>query len=166
MKIGKEIALEAKKKGLCKDWFMKMCAQNYIEPLCKMYFDGSDWAMENDFPSLEILRRFKGNSEQFGLFTDYSGTIENSRRTAFFGKSKVEIIAKNYDVQEIYVRHNSHAKIYASDNAFVVVNVVDDAMLEVVCDGKAKVNVYCYGKVQNITTGGTGHVKVELKQCK
>ena len=59
MNIGKEIAIEAKKYGLCAEWYRKMLAVTTYKQLAEMYFDGDDWSMEKDFPSLSILRKHK-----------------------------------------------------------------------------------------------------------
>lgn len=159
MTTGKEIALEAKKKGICKEWFAGMLKMRGIKPLCEMYFTGSDWAMEHDFPSVDLLRRFIGNSEKHGLFTDYTGEIREMQNIALFGKSRAEIIAKAYDVKEIYIRHKSVVNIRAEDKAYLVINLLDEAKLHLECATSAKAVIYCYGKPENITSTG-GNIKV------
>ena len=160
MKVGKEIALEAKKKAICQEWFSEMTKQNNIQPLCEMYFKGSDWAMENDFPSLELLRKFKGNPERFGLYADFIGSagllnVSNTQRIAFFGNSQADLICEDWSVCEVYVRHNSEVKITAGENAIVIVNLLDSANIEILAEENANVKVYQYGSQSNFTVSGS-----------
>lgn len=158
MKVGKEIALQAKKKAICKEWFASMMKQNDIKPLCDMYFRGSDWAMENDFPSLEILRRFKGKSDNYGLHTDFVGSVGllNSvkhQSIAFFGNSIADLICEPFAVCEIIIRHNSKIKIVAEEQAYLVVNLLDAATVEIEAEN-ATVKVYQYGNTSQFTVSG------------
>ena len=45
MNIGKEIALDAKKYGLCAEWYRKMLSVTTYKQLAEMYFDADyrDW---------------------------------------------------------------------------------------------------------------------------
>lgn len=151
--IPKEIAIKAKQTGICKEWFADMIKKNNLKTLCEMYFKGSDWAMENNFPTLEMLRDTK-ETEQYGLFTDFSGVVPNFIRLAFFGKSDVEIIAENYDVKEIYIRHDSTLKLKANGESKVFISVLDNAKVQIECEGNAVVNVYAYGNLGNIECKG------------
>lgn len=162
MKIGKEIALSAKKKGICKEWFSSMLKQGGIRPLCEMYFKGDDWAMENDFPSLETLRKFKGNSNQYGLHTDFVGDLENERQTALFGDSGAKLNYNGFFAGVLIVRHNSKAEITASGNAFLVINLLDSAFVEIEATDSSKVIVYQYGNKSNFRITGN----VEIKEGK
>lgn len=169
MKIGKEIALEAKKSNICSEYFSDMAKQSNIAPLCEMYFKGSDWAMENDFPKLDILRKFKGNSEQYGIFTDYVGQLSMLsvlNRKAFFGNSRVRIDAKSFSVSEIYIRHNSLVNIFASENAIMVINILDDAKVKIYCTDEADVKIFCYGKLENISFNEGEKVVIKASKFK
>lgn len=164
MKVGKEIALEAKKKGICKEWFSDMLKQNSIAPLCKMFFDGSDWAMENDFPNIELLRKFKGNSEQYGLYADFKGELilkSLKNQKAFFGESEVDLSAGDFSVSEIYIRHNSKAKIKVAGSAFMVVTLLDSAQVEIDVLEDANVSVFYYGTENMVKYAG--NVKITEK---
>lgn len=169
MKVGKEVALEAKKNNICPEYFSEMTKQSNIAPLCEMYFKGSDWAMENDFPKLNILRKFKGNSEQYGLFTDYVGQLNMQsvlNRKAFFGDSRVRIDAKSFSVSEIYARHNSELTVFASENAIMIINILDDAKITINCSDEADVKVFCYGKIENIAVRDGERVLVKAIKFK
>lgn len=159
MNVGKEIALEAKKDKICQEAFSRMSKMGDIKQLCALYFEGSDWAMEKDFPRLETLKKFKGNSDQYGLFTDYKGGINNVQRVALFGKSNAEVVCDDFFAGEMVVRHDSKAKIKASGYAIVVVNILDNAFVEVEVTENAKVSIYNYSKDANFRITGNVEVK-------
>ena len=157
MKVGKEIGLLAKKQGLCRPWFAEMLKINDVKLLCDMYFRGSDWAMENDFPPVDVLRKFKGNTDKHGLFTDFKGSagllnIGKPQYAAFFGDSDADLICEEFSVSEIFVRHNSKLKLTVKEKAIAFVNVLDNAELEIICEGTA--TVYHYGENVKIKISG------------
>ena len=158
MKVGKEIALEAKKKGICAKWFSDMLKQNDVKPLCEMYFRGDDWAMENDFPDLSILRKFRGNIDQYGMHTDFEGELSDQHNTALFGKSVARLNYGGFFAGTLIIRHDSKAEINISGNAFLVINLLDNAFVQVECTDEAKVIIYQYGTDSNFRI--TGNVDV------
>lgn len=162
MVVGKEIALEAKKKGICKEWFADMLKKNDIKPLCEMYFRGDDWAMENDFPDVNLIRRFKGNSNKHGLHADFIGILENPTNCALFGSSDVELLYEGFYVGKLIVRHESKAKITVKGNAFLLVNALDHTNLVITALEHSRVKVYNYSENSNIIFSGDVEV-VESK---
>lgn len=134
----------AKQAGLCKEWQGKILKDSSLKNLCDMYFAGDDWAMEHDFPSIEILRDYKGKSEIYGLFTDYVGMPNNLSKTAFFGKSKVQLTYTGFSVSRLILRHHTEAKIRVCDNAKLIINILDNAKLDIECIDTAWVEVFSY----------------------
>lgn len=159
MEIGKELATAAKKQKLCKPYLAEMTKATEIKPLCEMYFRGDDWAMENDFPALEVLRKFKGKSDEHGLHTDFKGKLENQKQIALFGKSEAELNYTDFFVGNLIVRHDAKAKIEARGNAFLVVNLLDAALVEIKTFENAKVLVFQYGTNANFIITGNVEVK-------
>ena len=159
MNIGKEIALEAKKYGLCAEWYKKMLAVTTYKQLAEMYFDGDDWSMEKDFPSLSILRKHKGSILPYGLVVDSTEKFVNNFRIAFFGNSESEISYSDYAVGNVIVRHQSKVKIKASGNAKVFVNLIDEARVEIEATENAEVFIYNYGQQTNYSNKGNVIVK-------
>ena len=159
MNIGKEIALEAKKYGLCAEWYRKMLTVNTYKQLAEMYFDGDDLSMEKDFPSLSLLRKHKGAILPYGLVVDSTEKFENNFRIAFFGNSETEISYSDYAVGNVIVRHQSKVKIKASGNAKVFVNLIDEARVEIETSENAKVIIYNYGPRTNYRNQGNVQVK-------
>ncbi|WP_123857819.1 hypothetical protein [Chryseobacterium nakagawai] len=145
---------------ICKE---KMISDLSVENLCNMFFNEDNWSMENDFPSLEILREFKGQSEQHGLFTDFTGKNVNELQSAYFGSSEVLLGYNMFNVGKVILRHNTKAKIIAKDHAIVIVNLLDNADLEIECYDKASVMVFCY---DNHQVKSIGNVKVQTSTFK
>lgn len=154
----KEVYKQAIRTHICKEWQGKMKADLSLENLCRMYFDGDDWSMENNFPDLSILREFKGQSEKHGLYTDYSGTTLNELESAFFGSSKVLVEYNMFSVGKLIIRHETKVKLIVKDNAIVIVNLLDKGDLEIECYDNASVAVFCYG---NDNVKSIGNVKVQ-----
>nr|WP_315026092.1 hypothetical protein [uncultured Chryseobacterium sp.] len=159
----KEVYKQAVGTNLCKEWQMKMKADLSLENLCRMYFDGDDWSMENNFPSLDILREFKGKSERHGLYTDFSGKNTNKQNLAYFGSSEVLLGYNMFHVGKVILRHETKAKIIAKDHSIVIVNLLDNAELEIECYDKASVLVFCY---ENQNVKSIGNVKVQTSTFK
>ncbi|WP_322545097.1 hypothetical protein [Elizabethkingia miricola] len=115
-----------------------------LQEYCQMFFDGSDWAMENDFPSLGLLRKYK-EASIYGLYTDAKTVKRNIMRIAFFGLSDAILSYDGHVVSQIYIRHKSTVKITAKDNAILFVTVADNTTVEIDVQDNAVVNVYRYG---------------------
>lgn len=139
--------------GLCQDWQKKMKYAPTLQEYCQMFFDGSDWAMENDFPTLGLLRKYK-ESSIYGLYTDAKTVKRNLIKIAFFGLSDAILNYDGYSVGEIFIRHKSSVKITAKDNSILTITVADNAIVDIEVQDNAKVLVYRYGG--NIT----GNVKI------
>jgi hypothetical protein len=153
-----EIILKAKEKGLCKDYLSQFKSDNSLKNLCEKYFIGSDWAIEKDFPSLEILRKVKEQTKQYGLFTDHTDNIENVKKVAIFGNSKLDLYANDFSVNEIYIRHDSDVKINGNQYAYMIIIVLDNSKVSIQCLDQSKAVVYVYGN--NTKINYVGNVKI------
>lgn len=140
----RDIRKLAKSLGLCQEWQKKMKDTSTLQEYCQMFFDGSDWAMENDFPSLGLLRKYK-EASIYGLYTDAKTVKRNIMRIAFFGLSDAILSYDGHVVSQIYIRHKSTVKITAKDNAILFVTVADNTTVEIDVQDNAVVNVYRYG---------------------
>ncbi len=145
-----EIIELAKQYKICNEWYLKMKSNPSWENLCKMYFKGSDWSEERDFPPLEIVRKYKDEVRPFGLLSDEIHNdllsscyeIDDIKRIALFGNSDASISVGGYEVVQIIVRHNSRLKIKATENAIVMVDILDSANVDIEKLDKAKIIIY------------------------
>lgn len=164
MKIGKEIALEAIKHGLCDKWYKRMLKTGDYRALCEMFFDGDDWAMEKDFPSAELARKHQGAIKPYGLLMDYEGVVANRRNIAFLGNSHADFYADGYNVAQLYARHNSIVSIRTKGNAKVFINVLDSAKVNIIASEDSFVSVFKYSDSCEIeTVGNVSVTKTDFK---
>lgn len=169
MSIAKELAKEAKKKGICKEWHgeLKKLGDNK-RAMLQMYIKGIDFCLMNDFPSNDYIRaNFKGVMEDFGVFLDDPNlNITNFPKCVALGKTSGMVAITGFNVCEVFAKHHSSISIEAEDNAFIVVDVFDDAVLTVHARGRAKVCVNRYGGVVNAKSEDGAMVKVVEKHQK
>ena len=71
MDLAKELARQAKKKGICKPWYNELKSLNgdNINAMAQMYLKGIDFCLANDYPDngLERISRAKWNNTGFSL---------------------------------------------------------------------------------------------------
>lgn len=157
-----DIIKKAKDLNICQEWHDRMRQTPAMKNFCTMYFKGDDWAMEQDFPTLDLLRKYKGQTEEFGLFADHQGSFINPHKLALFGTSQVEIECNAFSVSYINIRHHSKAKIKAKDNAILIINILDNAEIEIEAIDNSKVNVYQYS--ENAKVEYSGEVSLKLSK--
>lgn len=146
MKIGKELAIAAKKKGICKEWFNSMKVLEDKDALIEMYVKGIDFCLANDFPSNDYIRtNFTGKMEAYGVHLDESLNTANDRRVVALGRCLGRIEVNGFSVSEIFVKHESDLLIVAKGNSFVMIDMFDNSKLHVIASADAKVCVNHYG---------------------
>lgn len=126
-----DIIQGARKRGLCDKWYKEMQENTDMSVFCDMYFRGDDWAKEQDFPTLDLLRKYKKDTEPYGLYTDFKGELTNVERVAIFGNSDVVLNYDNFCVAQIIIRHNSNVKIKAKDYSILQITILDDAKIDI-----------------------------------
>lgn len=146
MKIGKELANAAKKKGICKEWFNNMKGLDDKEALIEMYVKGIDFCLANDFPSNDYIRtNFAGKMEAYGVHLDEFLNTVNDRRVVALGNCLGRIEVNRFGVSEVFVKHESDLVIVAKDNSFVMIDMFDSTKLKVIASEDAKVCINHYG---------------------
>lgn len=147
MKIAKELAKEAKRKGICEPWYndLKMLGDNK-KAMVAMYVKGIDFCLSNDYPNNEYIREnFKGIMEDFGVFLDDTINLVNYKRCIALGRTKGRVEIASYGVCEVFAKHDSELRIIAKDNAFVEIDIFDNAVVYVHAQDRAKVHINRYG---------------------
>lgn len=169
MKINRQLAKQAKEKGICKDWFKDLEQTENITDLIQMYLKGIDFCLANDFPSNDFIRKhFKGKMEDFGIFLDGSFQLKNKSKCVLLGNCKGILAIDQYNVSEVFVKHQSEIILEAKDNAFVMIDLFDDAVLHIHALGDAKICVNQYqGKSQiHQTKSENAQIKIITKNKK
>lgn len=165
--IGKELAKQAKAKGICNDWYKDLLEQKDVEKLAEMYLKGIDFCLANDYPSTDYIRKnFKGKMEKFGIHLDEHLTLTNEKKVVALGLCSGMVEVKDYEVSEVFIKHLSDMVLVVRDNAFVMVDMFDDSSLNIIAGDNAKVCVNRYGGVVNFSKFDKAVVKVIEKNKK
>jgi hypothetical protein len=141
------ILKEMKAFSPCKEGFEKAYKDTSIKSLCGLFFANSDWALKENFPSKEVLEKYRGYYEKYGVYYKQNA-INKAVNLAIFD-SETEIEFTGFDVSEIFIRGKSKIAIKASGHSKIFVTVLDDSELNIERIGNAEVFVYQYGGVVN-----------------
>jgi hypothetical protein len=170
MKLNKELANTAKRKGVCKEWFNRLQNTEDKGELIKMYLEGIDFCLSNEFPTNAYIREhFVGTCEAYGVFLDETINVVNSRFVVALGTCEGSADYSAFGVGQVFIKHDSRVHITASDNAFVMVDIFDNSEVTVTVKDNAKVCVNNYGGKLSITTDsepGNAIIKVISKHSK
>ena len=163
MNIAKQLAKQAKRKGICKEWLSELRQLEDKGAMLEMYLKGIDFCLKHDYPSNEYIRaNFKGEMEVFGVFLDDSIDLVNVLKCVALGQTKGLVEINEFGTSEIFVKHNSELKIVAKGDAFVMVDVFDNAVIRVYAQDRAKICVNRYGnsRIENMSTSSSAIVKI------
>lgn len=170
MNISKQLAKDAKKKGICEPWHNELKRLDDKKAMVEMYVKGIDFCLSNDYPSNAfIAKHFKGVMEDFGVFLDDQIDIVNNNRCVSLGLTKGRIEVNSYGVCEVFAKHDSELRIIAKDNAFVEVDIFDNSTIYIHAQDRAKVHINQYGGnviSLPIPDGSTAMIKVVEKHKK
>lgn len=168
MIIGKELALMAKKKGICEPWFDQMTEMKDKKALLDLYVKGIDFCLMNDYPSNDYIRKnFKGEMEEFGIHLDEELSLFNERKVVALGKCTGRIENCLYNVSEVFLKHNSELVVVAEGHSFVMIDIFDSAKLRIVASDHARVCINHYGgDIQQKISSGNTYIKVIEKHKK
>lgn len=169
MEVNKRLARDAKKKGICEDWFNRLLQTEDKGELVKMYLAGIDFCLSKEYPSNDYIRRhFVGTCEAYGVFLDEAITAENSRYVVALGACEGTATYDDWNVGQVFAKHQSRLKVVATGNSFVMVDVFDDTTVDVEARDNAKVCVNHYGGNLTTSTGNEGNaiIKVIRKHSK
>lgn len=136
-------------KGLCRQWQMKLHAGLSVEELAKLFIQGIDFCISEDYPTLDYLREhYKGLCEPFGVFVDDEiPSATNVPDMVLNGACKAMLEYEDYSVSRLYIRHDSEAAVIVSDNAILTIDLFDNAKLHISIVGDdTNVSVNAYGR--------------------
>jgi hypothetical protein len=146
MKLSKELAKQAKKFKICREWYDELKSLDNKKAMVAMYVKGIDFCLSNDYPSNEFIRaNFKGVMEEYGVFLDDDVALTNVERCVALGKVKGCVEINGFNVCEVFAKHNSELTVVAKGNAFVMIDMFDDAVISVCAEDRSRVCVNRYG---------------------
>lgn len=147
-----QLKVDGTNKGLCDQWQSKLTKTSGVKRLSDLFFRGIDFCISEDFPTLEFMREnFKGKAEKHGIFIDHEIQYEeNFPQMVLNGDCNASLLYDQYNVSQLYIRHNSKVKIAVKDHAILTIDAFDDSEIEIetLSNGcKAFVNLYGNSKV-------------------
>lgn len=151
MEVVRELKNDGIAKGLCRQWQMKLKDELDVEDLSKLFIQGIDFCISENFPTLDYFRtHFKGKCEEFGIFIDDEvSDLVDSPDVVLNGHCKAMLRYSGYTVARIFARHNSEAAVNVANNAIVTIDAFDDTNLVVATAGSdTQVFVNLYGNAQ------------------
>jgi len=124
----REIA-RSQKTPLCDEWYNNWKDDTSIDELLEKYIKGFDFAVKNDYPSLEFSRKVfdKADLHRHNIFLDENVNVENASNGyyVFLGNSSGKIIIDGFKAVTVYVRHDSSIDVRAFNGAMVTVFYYD-----------------------------------------
>ena len=117
--------------GMCEKF-----QNEWVEPtaaeLCRMFFRGSDFCIEHDWPSMEMARKFFSIEELTanGIYIE-DGTSEGQSNVAVLDNAEVHIYVAPFKICDVYARHNSKVHLHLSTGSFCYISVLDNAEVHV-----------------------------------
>ncbi len=118
----KRAILEATAKNVCSEYRGLMERCDKIEDIFELYKRGVDWSLENDAPSLLLLREFKDECEKNGIFLDrhFNGEVLNSESTYIFhncsGRIRTGLNVSKRVIPMLYFANGCNMTIEASSS--------------------------------------------------
>lgn len=163
MKLSKELARQAKAKGICAPWHAQLLTLQDKEAMVDMYLKGIDFCLANDYPQNDFIRtHFKGVMEAKGVFLDDNIKVENKPKCVCLGATQGRIDVNGFEVCEVFAKHNAELNVVAKNNAFVMIDIFDDAVVCIYASDRAKVCVNHYGG--SITKNAMGDAIVKIRE--
>lgn len=157
----KELSADLKKRaialGLCRQWQRDWTTEDK-SILCDMYIDGLDFCIINNYPTTEYMKEnFDGIMQNHGIYVDEKVSINGAKLLVYVinGESTGDIVLDNFDICDVYIRHNSDINIIAKGQSSIYINVFDNAKVNVTQTGSlSRVNVYKHGDNVSIVADG------------
>lgn len=122
----------ARRQGLCDEWFNEWKDDDDIDTLLERYIRGFDFAVNNDYPPLDMCRRVfdKNDLHRHHIYLDEKVDIdaEESGYYVFLGNCPLSVLrVSGYKVVTVYVRHNSNVIVKVSDGAMAFIHRYDQS---------------------------------------
>lgn len=161
--ISEEFRQEARRKGLCDDWFY-----NWGEPdkqgLIDKALHGVNFLCNNNYPPLQWIEKHfdRDMLRRNNFFVNDEVHGRNNRPIAVMnGCCNGMLMYDGYTIAKVYIRHDSKIFIDASENCKLFISVYDDADVTIRQSETARVYVYTHGDNCRVETIG----EVFIRSC-
>jgi len=164
--LGKELAKQGRKKGMCKEYLYKLPTITDRRELADFFIREIDFCLTNDFPSLDFIHEhFRDISADFGVYTTGQYSEENKRHLVAIGTAEGSLRVNGFNVAEVFVKDQAYMNLRASDNSFVMVDIYS-GRIHVQAFHNARVVINHYGGLVSHETTENGFVKIIRKTKK
>lgn len=124
-----------------------------LAQLCRMFFRGMDFCIEQNWPSVEQMKHIATPEEaaRYGVYYE-DGVASGQVNICALGDAVVHVYVPAFGTCDIYARHESNVYIHLAEHAFCYVSIYDNADVSV--EEKAHA-----ARINASSFGGTIHNK-------
>lgn len=135
MDIQEQLKREAIGLGLCQQWQGEWGKPDLRE-LCRKFIRGIDFCIKNDFPKVsEIRSLFNADDlsiiENEGIYIN-DGESRGCRHIVAMDKAIVDVYVPDYEICDIYVRHQATVRLHLASHSYAYVTLLDNCQVYVV----------------------------------
>lgn len=158
--LKKELATEAKKKGICKEWYDFILNATSKERLLILFIKGLDFCIKNDFPAARLRAELAGIRQHYGIFVNDPIDVKGVRNVIAFGTSEGKAEFDGFNVAQIWARDDTKINVKAGGHAYITVDIADQAKVEITASDMARICIFFHGGSYNANTAGSAQIKV------
>lgn len=144
-KLRKQLAAEATKAGICKEWREKILAAPSREYLMTLFIKGLDFAILNDFPSDELAAEFADIAPHEGIFINQAITDRRPYKTVVARNAAGRLHFGAFQVADVYALRGAEVEIEADGHAILAVTTEQDAKVKITARDRATVRIFQHG---------------------
>lgn len=115
--------------GVCTEYSELMRRTKTVSDALYLYKRGIDWCLERNSPSVELLRKYKDECEEQGIYVDkeFNGEILTSQEVYIFHNCKgtifVDINLAKHHIPMLYFANSCEMEIKRADMQVLPINV-------------------------------------------
>lgn len=143
--LRKALAAEAKKAGICKEWYNFILNASSMERLLVMYYKGFDFIQDNNFPSVKLRKEFDGVRQHFNIYENEPFSAKNPRQLVAYAGASGSAVFTGYAVSQIWAMKDSEISINAGGGSYITLDVAPGARVRIKADGNSRVIVFNHG---------------------
>lgn len=159
-RLKKELAAEAKRDGICRQWYEKILEAPSKEYLLGLFVKGSDFALLNDYPSERLRREFDDVAPHFGVYLCGQRTAKNRRNVMALGTSEVTAHYDGTSVGDTIAADQARLTIDVSEFAYIALEVYCLAQVKIKASNSARVLIIKHGG--SVETEATDGAKIKI----
>ena len=155
-KVSKELRAQARKLGLCDEWYNAWSDDCTYDELISKFITGYDFCLEHDWPEPKfIVKHFPLHVLRAnGVYCDDSSARSDMRNVVVMGRSSVELYYSDYTFGDVRVRHSSHVCVRCDALSIVHIHAYDHSSVVVIAEDGAKVTMFVHSDKVRVTTKG------------